>query len=297
MGASVRARLLTLAREKGQAFDLLLTRYATERLLYRLSTTPHRDRFVLKGAMLMTTWFDDPHRPTRDVDFLGFGDPAPEPMLVVFKEICAIEENDGILFDVDGLRVELIREELEYGGLRLRTTARLAGARITIVIDIGFGDAVEPGVEEINLPVLLDLPVPRLRAYARETVVAEKFQAMVLFGLANTRMKDYYDIWILSRSYVFDAERLSRAIAATFERRGTAIPEGLPDALTTAFSTDATKQGQWEAFARDLSAEVPSLEVIVADLAGFLMPHARQALQRTSGRLQDQTAAASNPIK
>lgn len=284
-GASIRARLLNLAREKGQAFDLLLTRYATERLLYRLSTTQHRDRFVLKGAMLMTTWFDDPHRPTRDVDLLGYGDSAPEPMLAVFREICAVEENDGILFDVDALRVELIREELQYGGLRLRTTARLAGARITVVIDIGFGDATEPGVEEINLPVMLDLPAPRLRAYPRETVVAEKFQAMVLFGLANTRMKDYYDIWILSRSYAFDAERLSRAIAATFERRGTAIPEELPDALTTSFSTDATKQRQWEAFARDLAAEVPSLEMIVADLAGFLMQHARQALRRTGERL------------
>ncbi len=280
IGASVRARLLTLAREKGQVFDLLLTRYATERLLYRLSTTPHRDRFVLKGAMLMTTWFDDPHRPTRDVDFLGYGDPAPEPMLAVFREICAIEENDGVIFDVDTLRVELIREELEYGGLRLRTAARLAGARIAIVIDIGFGDAIEPGVEEINLPVLLDLPVPRLRAYARETVVAEKFQAMVMLGLANTRMKDFYDIWMLSRNYDFDGERLSRAIAATFERRGTAIPEEVPDALTSVFSTDATKQRQWETFARDLAAEVPSLETIATDLAGFLMPHARQAMQR-----------------
>ena len=280
IGASVRARLLTLAREKGQVFDLLLTRYATERLLYRLSTTPHRDRFVLKGAMLMTTWFDDPHRPTRDVDFLGYGDPAPEPMLAVFREICAIEENDGIIFDVDALRVELIREELEYGGLRLRTTARLAGARITIVIDIGFGDAIEPGVEEISLPVLLDLPAPHLHAYARETVIAEKFQAMVALGLANTRMKDYYDIWMLSRNYAFDGERLSRALAATFERRGTAVPEEVPDALTQAFATDATKQRQWGAFMRDLAADVPSLETIVNDLAGFLMPYAQQARQQ-----------------
>ena len=280
IGASVRARLLTLAREKGQVFDLLLTRYATERLLYRLSTTPHRDRFVLKGAMLMTTWFDDPHRPTRDVDFLGYGDPAPEPMLAVFREICAIEENDGIIFDVDALRVELIREELEYGGLRLRTTARLAGARITIVIDIGFGDAIEPGVEEISLPVLLDLPAPHLHAYARETVIAEKFQAMVALGLANSRMKDYYDIWMLSRSYAFDGERLSRALAATFERRGTAVPEEVPDALTQAFATDATKQRQWGAFMRVLAADVPSLETIVNDLAGFLMPYAQQARQQ-----------------
>ena len=280
IGASVRARLLTLAREKGQSFDLVLTRYATERLLYRLSTTPHRDRFVLKGAMLITTWFDDPHRPTRDLDFLGYGDSAPEPMLAVFREICAIDENDGIIFNVDALRVELIREELEYGGLRLRTTALLAGARITVVIDIGFGDAIEPGVEEINLPVLLDLPVPRLRAYARETVVAEKFQAMVMLGLANTRMKDFYDIWMLSRNYDFDGERLSRAIAATFERRATAIPGDLPDALTSAFSTDLTKERQWAAFVRDLAADVPSLETIVIDLAGFLMPHARQARQQ-----------------
>lgn len=279
VGASIRARLLNLAREKGQAFDLLLTRYATERLLYRLSTTPHRDRFVLKGAMLITTWFDDPHRPTRDVDLLGYGDPAPEPMLAVFKEICAIEENDGILFDVDALRIDLIRDQLEYGGLRLRTTARLAGARITVVIDIGFGDAIEPGVEEISLPVLLDLPVPRLRAYARETVVAEKFQAMVMLGLANTRMKDFYDIWMLSRNYDFDGERLSRAIAATFERRGTAIPEEVPDALTSTFSTDATKQRQWAAFVRDLAADLPSLETIVNELAVFLMRHARQARQ------------------
>ncbi len=280
IAASVRARLLTLARDKGQALELLLVRCATERLLYRLSITPRRDRFVLKGAMLMATWFQDPHRPTRDVDLLGYGDPAPERMLAVFREICAIKVNDGILFDVDALQVELIREELEYGGLRLRTTARLAGARITVVIDVGFGDAIEPGVEEINLPVLLDLPAPRLRAYARETVIAEKFQAMVMLGLANTRMKDFYDIWILSRHFDFDRERLSRAIAATFERRGTAIPQEVPDALTPAFATDATKQEQWAAFRRDLAADVPSLETIGSDLVGFLMPHARQARQQ-----------------
>lgn len=283
IGASVRARLLNLAREKGQAFDLLLTRYAAERLLYRLSNTPHRDRFVLKGAMLMTTWFDDPHRPTRDVDFLGYGDSTPESVLAVFREICAIEEGDGVIFDVDALRVELIREELEYGGLRLRTTARLAGARTTVVIDIGFGDAIEPGIEEINLPALLDFPEPRLRAYARETVVAEKFQAMVMLGLANSRMKDYYDIWMLSRSYGFDAERLSRAVAATFARRGTAIPEEVPDALTAAFATNATKQRQWAAFIRDLAADVPALETIVTDLADFLMPYAQQARHRSRG--------------
>lgn len=282
VGASVRARLLKLAREKGQAFDLILTRFATERLLHRLSTTLHRDRFVLKGAMLMPTWFSDPHRPTRDVDLLGFGDPAPEPMLAVFREICAVEANDGIRYDVDALRVELIREELEYGGLRLRTTAHLAGARTAVVIDIGFGDAIEPGVEEINLPGMLDFPAPRLQAYPRETVVAEKFQAMIQLGLANSRLKDYYDIWILSRHHAFDDERLSRAVAANFKRRRTAIPQDVPDALTFAFAANPEKLHEWEAFVRDLTGDVPSLVKVVTDLAGFLMPHARRALERTN---------------
>lgn len=285
VGASVRARLLTLARQKGQSFELLLTRYAVERLLHRLSLSTHCNRFVLKGAMLMTTWFDDPHRPTRDVDFLGYGDPEPQAMLATFREICAIDVDDGITFDLDALRVELIREALDYGGLRLRTTGQLAGARIPVIIDIGFGDAIEPGTEEIDLPVLLDLPKPRLRAYARETVIAEKFHAMVMLGLANSRMKDFYDVWILSRSYNFDKERLSRAIAATFERRGTAVPFDEPEALTQTFATDAGKKGQWAAFARDLAVDLPAFDVVVMDLAGFLMPHARRAQERSCGGL------------
>ncbi|TAM50094.1 MAG: nucleotidyl transferase AbiEii/AbiGii toxin family protein [Burkholderiaceae bacterium] len=285
VGASVRARLLNLAKQKGQALDLLLTRYAIERLLHRLSISPHRDRFVLKGAMLMTTWFEDPHRPTRDVDLLGYGDPAPEPMLATFREICAIVLNDGIEFDVEGLRVELIREELDYGGLRLRTTARLSGARITVVIDIGFGDAIEPGLEEVELPVLLDLPQPKLRAYARETVIAEKFQAMVALGLANSRMKDFYDVWVLSRTYDFNDDRLARAVAATFERRGTALPTEAPEALSATFANDAAKQRQWQAFVRDLGMEVLGLGGVVSALAEFLLPHARRASELSAGNL------------
>jgi predicted nucleotidyltransferase component of viral defense system len=193
MGASVRARLLNLARERGQPNDLLLTRYALERLLYRLSTTRHRERFVLKGAMPMTTWFQDPFRPTRDLDLLGFGDPDPQAMLAVFREICAVTADDGVVFNVEDLTVDLIREELEYGGLRVKTDAMVVGARVRI--DIGFGDAIEPGITELDLPVLLDLPSPRLRAYPRETVIAKKFQAMVTLGPANSRMKNFYDIY------------------------------------------------------------------------------------------------------
>ena len=173
IGASVRQRLLNLAHARGQPMELLLTRYALERLLHRLSLSPHRDRFVLKGAMLLATWFDEPHRATRDVDLLGFGDVAEDALLAAFREIMAIEVDDGVSFDLKGLRIEAIRQEVEYGGSRLRTTAALAGARIPITVDIGFGDAVEPGIEYIDLPVLLDMPSPHLRACPPETVIAE----------------------------------------------------------------------------------------------------------------------------
>jgi predicted nucleotidyltransferase component of viral defense system len=264
-GASVRQRLLNLVRTRGQPMELLLTRYALERLLHRLSLSPHRERFVLKGAMLVATWFDEPHRATRDVDLLGFGDPAPDVLLAYFRNVMAIELDDGVSFDGNGLRIEAIREELEYGGSRLRTTARLAGARIPITVDIGFGDAVEPGVEDIDLPVLLDMPSPHLRAYPPETVIAEKFHAMVALGRANSRMKDYYDVWMLTSTFELDPMRLRQAVAA-FARRKTAIPVMVPDGLSEAFASDPGKQRQWAAFAQNLSGSVPDLAVVVGGL-------------------------------
>lgn len=266
VGASVRQRLLNLAHARSQPMELLLTRYALERLLHRLSLSPHRERFVLKGAMLLATWFDEPHRATRDVDLLGFGDAAADALLDTFREIMAIEVDDGVVFDLKGLRIEAIREEVEYGGSRLRTTAVLAGARIPITVDIGFGDAVEPGVDDIDLPVLLDMPSPRLRAYPPETVIAEKFHAMVVLGLANSRMKDYYDVWMLTRAFEIEPERLRRAIAATFARRTTAIPAEVPDGLSEAFATDPGKQRQWDAFARNLSDTNQEFQLVVREL-------------------------------
>lgn len=266
VGASVRQRLLNLAHARGQPMELLLTRYALERLLHRLSLSPHRERFVLKGAMLLTTWFDEPHRATRDVDLLGFGDPAQEALLRTFREVMAIEADDGVVFDLEALAIEAIREDVEYGGSRLRTTAALAGARIPITVDIGFGDAVEPGVEDIDLPVLLDMPSPHLRAYPPETVIAEKFHAMVILGRANSRMKDYYDVWMLTNAVELEPERLRRAIAATFARRSTEMPSGVPDGLSDGFATDLGKQRQWDAFARSLSGEAPLLRDVVTKL-------------------------------
>jgi predicted nucleotidyltransferase component of viral defense system len=277
MGASVRARLLNLARERNQPNDLLLTRYALERLLYRLSTTKHRERFVLKGAMLMTTWFEDPFRPTRDLDLLGFGDPDPQAMLALFREVLTVEADDGVVFDVKGLAVDLIREELEYGGLRIKTDAKIAGASVRIVVDVGFGDAIEPDATELAPSVLLDLPAPRLRAYSRETVIAEKLQAMVALGRVNSRMKDFYDIWLLSRTYEFEGDALARAIAATFARRKTPVPIDPPYALTRAFADDRAKQQQWTSFAEAIGAALPGLAETVQDLAAFLMPRAAEA--------------------
>ncbi|MBU2533921.1 MAG: nucleotidyl transferase AbiEii/AbiGii toxin family protein [Alphaproteobacteria bacterium] len=278
-GASVRARLLNLARQRKQPFQVLLTRFVLERLLYRLSTTPHRDRFVLKGAMLLTSWFPDPLRPTQDLDLLGFGSSDAHAMLAVFREVCAVTHDDGVDFYVAGLAVEFIREELEYGGLRLKTNATVDGARVRVVIDIGFGDAVEP--TEIVLPVLLDLPAPTLRAYRPEAVIAEKFQAMVMLGRANSRMKDFYDIWVLSRSHEFADDRLARAIRATFDRRRTPIPTTSPDCLTAEFAGDPEKQQQWTSFAQDVASKPGSLVTVVTELDQFLMPYARVA-QRLS---------------
>jgi predicted nucleotidyltransferase component of viral defense system len=280
IGASVRARLLNLARERNQPFDLLLTRYTLERLLYRLSSSQYRERFVLKGAMLMTNWVNDPHRPTRDLDLLAFGDSDPEVILAVFRDICAIKADDAVVFDISALAVDRVRDELEYGGLRIKTNATVDGAKVRVLIDIGFGDAIEPGLTEIELSVLLDQPAPRLRAYPYETVIAEKFQAMVNLGRANSRMKDFYDIWILARSQEFDGDKLARAIAATFARRKTVIPSERPDALTPAFAEDQTKQRQWAAFLEDVAITPGTLAEVVEDLATFLMPHADEARKR-----------------
>ncbi|HQS48895.1 MAG: hypothetical protein B7Y12_02445 [Rhizobiales bacterium 24-66-13] len=277
IAASVRARLTNLAQERGQSLQLLLTRYALERLLYRLSLSPHRERFALKGAMLVTALFENPFRPTQDVDFLGFGNPDPDAMLALFREVAATQLDDGLVIDIASFRVDHIREELEYGGLRLKADAEIAGARIRLVTDIGFGDAIEPGLQELTLPVLLDLPAPVLRAYRPETVIAEKFQAMVMLGRANSRMKDFYDVWQLSRAYTFDVEAVAQAIRATFARRNTGVPTDAPDALTPVFAADPAKQNQWQAFLRGIEAEPVALATVLGDLSAFLMPAARRA--------------------
>jgi predicted nucleotidyltransferase component of viral defense system len=259
IGASVKARLLNRSKQRREPFQLVLTDYVRERLLYRLSQTSHRDRFILKGATLLTKWFEDPLRPTKDLDFLAVGNDDQEEMVRIFQHVCAVRCEDGVVFDADSLKVDRIREENEYGGLRIAGSAKLDTAELPIAIDIAFGDSVEPGLQEMDVPVLLpDLPAPHLRTYAPETVIAEKFQAMVMLGRANSRMKDFYDIWVLSRHFDFKGDRLPRAIAATFARRKTEIPAELPDALTSAFAADPAKIQQWNAFVADVAPAGPA---------------------------------------
>jgi predicted nucleotidyltransferase component of viral defense system len=273
--ASVRERLRKAAAARKVDFQLLLTRYGLERLLYRLSRSSYADEFILKGAMLFPLWGEESHRPTRDVDLLGRGDNSIEHMKQVFRAACGQPvEEDGLTFRAESVRVERIKEDQEYEGLRVHCEAGLENARIPLQIDIGFGDAVTPPATRVRYPTLLEFPPPELKAYRRETVVAEKFQAMVMLGIANSRMKDFYDLWVLSRRFEFAGAALSRAIRATFRRRKTDLPAHTPTALSAEFYEDAGKRKQWEAFVRKNKLETGgvTLEQVVGTLKPFLMP-------------------------
>ena len=249
LAASIRARLKQHADASKQDFNLTLTQYGLERLLYRLSISQHADNYLLKGALLFSLWYDQPHRPTRDADLLGYGPDDIDTAVSTFRKICQIEVGDGIAFEPGSVKGSEIRKEAGYGGVRIDLQAKLDGARIALQVDIGFGDAVTPAPEPVNYPVLLDdLPAPQLRAYPKYTVVAEKFHAVCLLGMANTRMKDYFDLWVLLTEETLDPVELHRAVQATFARRRLAIPEAIPVGLSDAFAQDVTKQKQWNAF-------------------------------------------------
>ncbi|MFZ5607518.1 MAG: nucleotidyl transferase AbiEii/AbiGii toxin family protein [Pseudomonadota bacterium] len=270
---SIRQRLLNHAKTSGEEFQLTLDRYAVERLLYRLSISRHRDDFLLKGAMLFRHWFDQEHRPTRDADFLGFGAADPARIEAIVRELCELEVDDGLAFDLAGLRVSEIRETARYDGLRVNLRARLGSAECLIQWDIGFGDAVTPGPEDAELPTLLDdLPVPSLRIYPRETVFAEKLEAIVVLGMTNSRMKDYFDLLSLAQEGRLDPTVLRNAVSATFARRDTPMPGSLPVGLTEAFASDSAKQKQWRAFLERGRLEAPGLAEVVAELAGVVAP-------------------------
>lgn len=264
VGASVRARLLNVAKAQGVDFNQVLVRFALERILYRLTQSPHADRFLLKGALLFTLWYDMPHRATRDADLLGYGASDLESVAQVFRDIAAVAVEDGIVFDPASVTAEEIRKETGYGGVRVIVAGDLARARCKTQIDVGFGDAVTPAPVDSVYPVMLEeMPAPRLRAYPTYTVIAEKLHAIALLGMTNSRLKDYFDLSVLFEREVLDANLLAQAIKATFERRGMAAPVALPVGLTEEFGHDVSRQALWQAFIKKNELPPEPLEAIV----------------------------------
>lgn len=249
IGASVRQRLLNLRDKTGEDFNALLTQFAIERFLYRLSRSSLADRIVLKGAMLFRVWSGSLHRPTKDVDLLGFGEATTSAVAAMIREIInTAVEDDGILFDADSMQAEEIRENQEYGGIRATFTATLDEAVIPLQADVGFGDAITPAAEVRGYPVLIDMAAPRLRMYPVETVIAEKLEAAVKLGMINSRMKDFYDLLVIFRHYPYDNRLLARAVAETFGRRGTPLPRTVPPGLSDEFGSDPTAKRLWREF-------------------------------------------------
>lgn len=264
VAASVRARLLNVAKAQGVDFNQVLVRFALERILYRLSQSEHADHFLLKGALLFTLWYDMPHRTTRDADLLGFGASDLESVAQTFRDIASVAVDDGIVFDPDSVAAEEIRKDAGYAGARIFISGELARARCKTQIDIGFGDSVTPGPVDATYPVLLaDLPAPRLRAYPVYTVVAEKLHAIALLGMTNSRLKDYLDLSVLLDRETLDTDLLAQAIKATFERRGMAVPAGLPVGLTDEFAHDPSRQALWQAFIKKNELALEPLPTIV----------------------------------
>jgi hypothetical protein len=265
--ASIRARLLNRARSDKADFNLVLTRYSLERLLYRLSVSPWADQFLLKGALLFDLWFDQPHRPTRDIDLLGFGPSELAHLTDVFQRVCTQPCDDGMNFAPASVQSARIRKDANYEGVRVTLVGALDGARCSVQIDIGYGDAVTPAPERVAFPVLLeDTETPTLRAYPVYTVIAEKYQAIVSLGMANTRMKDYFDLWFLACYAEINPALLYQAITATFQRRKTPLPTVAPMGLTSTFGEDPAKQQQWRAFLSKSKLVAPNLAEVIPRL-------------------------------
>lgn len=270
--ASVRQRLLNRARKEKRPFNELLQYYAMERFLYRLSQSAYADRFILKGALMLRAWHSPEFRPTMDIDMLGRTSNKESSIVIQIREMIAVEvEPDGIAFDPESIHTERITEDADYKGIRVRFRGTLDSARISIQVDIGFDDIIYPGPEESDLPTMLQFPVPKLLCYSRESAIAEKFEAMVKLGLLNSRMKDFYDIWLLSRHFDFEASKLAEAIRLTFRKRGTSLPPTI-EAFEPSFIN--SRQAQWSAFHKRLRQEnVPaSLRDIVSQVKALLEP-------------------------
>lgn len=275
VAASVRQRLGNLAKAQSRPHQEVMQYFAIERFLHRLAISPHRDKFVLKGALMLTAWRAPTTRPTMDIDLLGSGQNRTEELEEVVRELCkiAVDPADGLAFDPESVTGEEITIEAEYVGVRIAFRATLGTARIPMQVDVGFGDAVVDADPDVELPTLLDFPAPRLRGYSRETAIAEKLNAMFQHGRLNSRMKDYFDILLLARHFAFDGDKLATAIQATFERRETPL-QARPVGLTQEFAEQPDKRTQWAAFLRKIrSTDAPTeLDDAVTAAGAFLLP-------------------------
>jgi len=275
LSASVRQRLANHAMKSREDFQVVLAQYGFERLLYRLSQSPHARQFTVKGALMFLVWAGEQYRPTRDLDLTALKQHTANDLKAIFQALCTLPvEEDGLLFVAETVHAESIREETEYGGMRVRLMAKLGRAKIPLQVDIGFGDAITPKALVTEFPTLLGFPAPHLAMYPKETAIAEKYETMIRRGMINSRMKDYYDIWMLARNFGFDGEVLKSAITATFRRRKTALPADVPDGLTGEFATDGAKQVQWTAFIRQtrFRSSPVALNAVVEEIRAFLLP-------------------------
>jgi hypothetical protein len=274
LAASVKQRLFNYAVRQRADFNQVQVRYVTERLLYRLSVSPHASSFLLKGAMLFVIWEDDPHRPTRDIDLLSIVAHDRASLVKIFREIAGLGGGgDGLEFDATSVTAEEIREDNAYGGIRVKLLAHLGNARIPVQVDVGMGDSVHPEPQWVEFPTILEFPAPRVCAYPAATVVAEKFHVIVELQDRNTRMKDYYDIHYLLRRFEFSGEELAEALRRTFQRRRTTLPGGTPPGLQELFWANETKMKQWQAFLgkNRLPAGI-DLRRVCEEIAVFLEP-------------------------
>ena len=274
---SIKARLLSKAKEDGTEFELFLVRYACERFLYRLGVSEVREKCILKGATLLALWMKEPYRATRDIDLLAFGENDEETVRMIVSTVCAVPcKEDGIVFDLDTLKVSPIREDQLYQGQRVNLRARLGTAQIAVQVDFGFGNAVTPTVDFARLPTLLGgVPAPSLQTYPRVATIAEKFEAMVQLGTRNSRMKDFYDVWALSEAFEFDGAKLREAVQSCFERRGTAWSQEVPEVLTPAFYSETHLQDRWQSYEQGgqlLRSPPSAFEEIGGRIQSFLRP-------------------------
>jgi hypothetical protein len=274
IAASIHQRLLDKSKESARPFNELFQYYAIERFLYRLSQSSHAEKFILKGALMLLVWDARASRSTMDIDMLGRMKNNPEAVIDMVREICRQEvEPDGVVFDPDSVRGERITEDADYEGVRIRFRGALDTARITIQLDVGFGDVVVPPPKLMTYPTILDLPAPQVRGYSRESTIAEKFEAMVRHGVMNSRMKDFWDIRLLSRQFDFKGKTLAAAIAKTFSKRHTSIPVD-PIAFTETFMKDEMKTAQWKAFLRKnrMTDGADTFAEAVQTVSAFLKP-------------------------